>query len=243
MKSFGFVAAAAAAGTLAALTGATLAQPYTSATSPKGPATAAPGGQASGGNEVSEQAGMSAPVLRISSVEIVRTTHAPVLDIIRVRGLASSSGWEEGELVPLTRGVPADGMLHLIFIARAPSVAVDAGGFETIEAIFPLETDHPFKGVNVHSATDSVTVTSLPGYSEGKPAGEDCRKCVGKIFVAKGTSAPSGKSALELVREEQLPPITRVIGPADGIATADSNPNRLTLILNKEGRITTAVWE
>jgi hypothetical protein len=34
-----------------------------------------------------------------------------------------------------------------------------------------------------------------------------------------------------------------VIRPNDGIASADSNPNRLTLILNKDGRITSAVWE
>jgi hypothetical protein len=243
MKSSGVVAAVAVAGLLAAFTAATLAQPYPTAAPPHQPTSASPPAQEAGGNEPSEQSGISAPVLRISSVEIVRTAHAPVLDIVRVRAFASSSGWEEGELVPLTRGVPADGMLHLVFIARAPSVAVDAGGFETIEAIFPLETDHPFKGVNVHSATDSVTVTSLPGYSEGKPAGEDCRKCVGKIFVARGASGPSGRAAAELIREEQLPPITRVIGPADGIPTADSNPNRLTLILNKEGRITTAVWE
>jgi hypothetical protein len=61
--------------------------------------------------------------------------------------------------------------------------------------------------------------------------------------VAKGAAAPSGKSASEVVREEQLPPATRVIRPSEGIPSADSNPNRLTLILNKEGKITTAVWD
>jgi hypothetical protein len=185
-----------------------------------------------------------APVLRITSVEVMRSAHAPVMDIIRVRGLASSPGWEEAELIPLTHGVPADGMLELIFVARAPSEAADASGFEPIEAIFPLETNHPFKGVNVHSASDSVSVTSLPGYAESKTAGEDCGKCVGKTFVAKGASTPSGKSAAELVREEHLPAgSVRVIRPNDGIASADSNPNRLTLIVNKDGKITSAVWE
>jgi len=195
------------------------------------------------GNQASDQESVRAPVLRITSVEVIRTAHGPVMDIIRVRGLASTSGWEEAELVPLTRGRPADGMLHLILVARAPADAMEANGFETIEAIFPLETDHPFKGVNVHSATDAVTVASFPGYAEGKPAGEDCRKCVGKTFVARGASAPAGKSASELIKEEQLPPIMRIVGTADGIPSADSNPNRLTLILNKEGKITTAVWE
>jgi hypothetical protein len=193
-------------------------------------------------NGAPEERGTRAPVLRIVSVEVMRTAHAPVMDIIRVRGLASSSGWEEAELVPLSHGVPADGMLQLVFVARAPTEATEAGGFEPIEAIFPLETNHPFKGVNVHSHTDSVSVTSLPGYSEGK-AIEDCGKCVGKTFVAKGASAPAGRPASELVREEQLPGGVRVIRPGDGIGSSDSNPNRLTLILNKDGRIATAVWE
>jgi hypothetical protein len=185
----------------------------------------------------------SAPVLHIKSVEIMRSAHAPVMDIIRVRGVTSTQGWEEAELVPLSRGVPADGVLELIMVARAPADAADAKGFEEVEAIFPLETNHPFKGVNVHSASDSVSVTQLPGYAEGKVAVEDCSKCVGKTFVAKGASVPAGKSAAEVVREEQLPAATRVVRPSEGIPTADSNPNRLTLILNKDGKITAAVWD
>jgi hypothetical protein len=185
----------------------------------------------------------SAPVLHIKSVEIIRSAHAPSIDIVRVRGVVSTGGWEEAELIPLSRGVPADGILELIMVARAPSEAADAKGFEEVEAIFPLETNHPFKGVNVHSASESVSVTQLPGYAEGKSSAEDCSKCVGKTFVAKGASAPAGKSASDLVREEQLPAATRVIRPSEGIPSADSNPNRLTLILNKDGKITAAVWD
>jgi hypothetical protein len=203
------------------------------------------GAQPSGAaaNTVSDDRSTSAPVLHIKSVEIIRSTHAPILDIIRVRGVASSPGWEEAELVPLSRGIPADGVLELIMVARAPGDAADAKGFEEVEAIFPLESNHPFKGVNVHSASNSVSVTQLPGYAEGKTPAEDCSKCVGKTFVAKGASAPSGKSAAELVREEQLPVATRIVHPSEGIPSADSNPNRLTLILNKEGKITAAVWD
>ena len=202
-------------------------------------AASAPANSATGAEDHS----VSAPVLHIRSVEIIRSAHAPVIDIIRVRGVASSPGWEEAELVPLSRGIPADGMLELIMIARAPEDAADAKGFEEVEAIFPLETNHPFKGVNVHSASDSVSVTQLPGYAEGKALVEDCSKCVGKTFVAKGASAPAGRSASELVREEQLPAAARIVRPSEGISSADSNPNRLTLILNKEGKITAAVWD
>jgi hypothetical protein len=184
-----------------------------------------------------------APVLRIISVEVMRSTHGTPLDIIRVRGLASSPGWEEAELVPLTRGTPKDGMLELVFVARAPSGAMEATGFEPIEAIFPIESSHPYKGVNVHSASESVTLSQLPGYAEGKGGGEDCSKCVGKVFVAKGASVPSGKSAGDVVKEEQLPTVTRVIKHSDGIASADSNPNRLTIVLSKDGTIVSAIWD
>ena len=186
---------------------------------------------------------LSAPVLHIKSVEIIRSAHAPIIDIIRVRGVASTEGWEEAELIPLSRGVPADGILELIMVARAPAEAAEAKGFEEVEAIFPLEASHPFKGVNVHSASDSVSVTQLPGYAEGKSSAEDCSKCVGKTFVAKGAPAPAGKSPSDLVREEQLPAATRIVRPSEGIPSADSNPNRLTLILNKEGKVTAAVWD
>ncbi len=180
-------------------------------------------------------------VLRITSVEIIRSTHAPYLDIIRARGVASTTGWEEAELVPLTRGVPADGVLQLILVARPPETASDATGYEPVEAIFPLETDHPFKGVNVHAATNAVTLTALPGYSEGKAIADDCGKCVGKILAPKGSSA--GSRGTDFVREDQLPPETRLVRPSDGMMETDSNPNRLTLILDKDSRIVTAVWE
>jgi hypothetical protein len=218
-----------------ALASAALAQntqpPRAPSESPGGPATAP------------ATAEVSVPVLHIKSVEIIRSAHAPIIDIIRVRGVASTAGWEEAELIPLSRGVPADGILELILVARAPTEAADARGFEEVEAIFPLETNHPFKGVNVHGASDSVSVTQLPGYAEGKSPAEDCSKCVGKTFVAKGAAAPAGKSATDLVREEQLPAATRIVRPSEGIPSADSNPNRLTLILNKDGKITAAVWD
>ena len=190
-----------------------------------------------------ERAQIMAPVLRIVSVEVLRSSHGTPLDIIRVRGLASTPGWEEGELVPLTRGTPKDGILELIFVARAPAEAVEAVGFEPIEAIFPIEASHPYKGINVHSASDSVSLSQLPGYAEGKAGGEDCSKCVGKVFVPKGAVAPVGKSAADVVKEEQLPPISRIIRHSDGIPSADSNPNRLTIVVSKDGTIASAIWD
>jgi hypothetical protein len=214
------------------------------------PAPAHAGGKNSAPPQSDAQANISdvqsdvrAPVLKVTSVEVIRSTHGTPLDIIRVRGLASTEGWEEAELVPLTRGTPKDGMLELVFVARAPSEAMEATGFEPIEAILPIESNHPFKGVNVHSASESVTLSQLPGYVEGKGGGEDCSKCVGKVFVAKGASMPSGKSAAEVVKEEQLPPVSRIIKHSDGIPSADSNPNRLTLVLSRDGTIASAIWD
>lgn len=231
-----------AAGLALLLSGSALAQ--SSATEPHaGPPNSAhpeTGGQA--GTEDPSDAAVS-PVLRIISVEVLRSSHGAPLDIIRVRGLASTPGWEEAELIPLTRGTPKDGILELIFVARAPAGAMEATGFEPIEAIFPIEASHPYKGINVHSASESLSLTQLPGYVENKAIGEDCSKCVGKVFVAKGGAMPAGKSAAEVVKEEQLPPVSRVIRHSDGIPSADSNPNRLTIVISKDGTIATALWD
>ena len=126
-------------------------------------------------------------------------------------------------------------------VGRPPEAAADATGYEPVEAVFPLGTDHPYKGVNVHGATNAVTVTGLPGYSESKTAPDDCGKCVGKVLVPKGS--PSSSAGKNLVREDQLPPHTRVVRPADGMSATESDPNRLTVVLDKDGRIVTAVWE
>jgi hypothetical protein len=130
-----------------------------------------------------------------------------------------------------------------MFVAKAPAEASEAQGYEVVEAIVPLEVNHPFKGVNVRGASNSLAVTQLPGYAESKSPGEDCSHCVGKVLVAKGATPPAGKSAAELIREEQLPPGSRVVRHTDGIASADSNPNRLTLIVNGEGLIKSATWD
>ena len=206
------------------------------------PNTARPdaGGQSGGAEDRPEAV---APVLRIISVEVLRSSHGTPLDIIRVRGLASTPGWEEAELIPLTRGTPKDGILELVFVARAPAEAMEATGFEPIEAIFPIEASHPYKGINVHSASESLSLTQLPGFAENKAGGEDCSKCVGKVFVAKGAAMPAGKSAAEVVKEEQLPTVSRVIRHSDGIPSAESNPNRLTIVVSKDGTIATAIWD
>lgn len=221
--------------------GAALAQSSTdSRSSAQGQVHPEAGAQAGGGEDRPQNV---APVLRIVSIEVLRSSHGSPLDIIRVRGLASTSGWEEAELIPLTRGTPKDGILELIFVARAPAEAVEATGFEPIEAIFPIEASHPYKGINVHSASESLSLSQLPGYTEGKGGGEDCSKCVGKTFVAKGSAMPTGKSAADVVKEESLPPMSRVIKHSDGIPSAESNPNRLTLVVSKDGTIATALWD
>jgi hypothetical protein len=243
MKPTGTATSVFAAGLALLLSGAALAQSSAAEPHASPPNGAHPeaGAQSSGAEDRPDAA--VAPVLRIISVEVLRSSHGAPLDIVRVRGLASTPGWEEAELIPLTRGTPKDGILELVFVARAPTGAMEATGFELIEAILPIESSHPYKGINVHSASESLSLTQLPGYAENKAGGEDCSKCVGKTFVAKGAAVPAGKSAAEVVKEEQLPPMTRVIRHSDGIPSAESNPNRLTLVISKDGTIATALWD
>lgn len=185
----------------------------------------------------------TAPVLAITSVEIMRSTRPPDLDIVRVRGLTSTSGWEGGELVPLTKGTPPDGILDMLFIAGAPSHPAEASGFTPIEAIFAIEPGHPYKGVRVRSASNRISVPKLPGYAEASVAKEDCARCVGRYFVAKGANAPAGRAAGSLLREEDIATPLRVIRPTDGIPRLDPDPNRLTLVLGEDGTVVTAVWD
>lgn len=183
-------------------------------------------------------------VLMITGVEMIHSGNGDPVDIIRVRGLTSTDGWTDPELLPLTQGVPEDGILNLVFVAHAPSDSSEPTGFSPIEVVFPIGSDHPpYKGIRVFGATNSVTLKALPGYAAASPALKDCGTCVGKYFVAKGATAPSGAKADAVVNESDLPSILRVIKPSDGISITDTDPNRLTIIIGDDGKIVDAAWQ
>jgi hypothetical protein len=184
----------------------------------------------------------SFPVLAVTSVEILHSTHDPSLAVIAVRGLTSSEGWDEGTLVPLTSGKPSDGVLDLVLVASAPQDASAPGTYGPIAAVLPVP-ELPFKAVRVRSATNTVTLRDLHGYAEAKPPENPCGPCVGKHFVAKGASAPAGVATTDVVRQEDLPPDARVLMPTDGIPDMRTNPNRLTVVVGEDGRIVDAIWE
>jgi hypothetical protein len=118
-----------------------------------------------------------------------------------------------------------------------------------VEAILPIESGHPYKAVRVRGSTNAVTLKTIPGYveapgyAEGAAAKEDCSKCMGKYFVAKGANPPAGVAADQIVREADLPWVLRVIKPDDGVPSYTFNPNRLTLVLSDDGRIVDAAWD
>jgi hypothetical protein len=189
------------------------------------------------------------PVLVVTSVETLRSHIKGHLEIIRVRGLVTSDGWTEPHLLPITQGTPIDGVLDLIFQAHAPTDAAPLGPFMPVEAILPIEAGHPYKAVRVRGSTNAVTLKTIPGYieapgyEEGKAAKEDCAKCVGKYFVAKGANPPAGIAADQVVREADLPWKLRIIKPDDGVPSYTFNPNELTLVLSDDGRIVDAAWD
>jgi hypothetical protein len=183
------------------------------------------------------------PVFWISSVEVMRSAHAPQLDVVRVRGFVTSEGWEDVELVPMTKGTPVDGILDLALVAQSPDDSATPSEYAEVEAIFAIEPGHPFKGVRVHGATNRVLLQALPGYSASPQPPKSCTDCTGKLFVAKGQTPPAGRDAGSIVREEDLPNTLRVIRESDGIATMDLNPNRLTILLSDKNEIIQATWE
>ena len=183
-----------------------------------------------------------APVLFITSVEVIQTTLEPKQAIIKVRGLTGSRGWSGPQLVPLFQGVTADGILDLQFIAQTPDATQKAEGFVPIYAIFPLDPgDKLPTGIRVRGVSNVMLLSQVPGSIETTIAKEDGSKAVGKTWAEKGT-APAGTA--NVVREEDMPRNFRIIPPHKGVAGITHNMNRLNLVLGEDGKtITWAFWE
>jgi len=183
----------------------------------------------------------AAPVLFITSIEVVQTTLDPKQAIIKVRGLTGSRGWSGPQLVPLYEGVPADGILDLQFIAQTPDQTQKAESFVPIYAISPLDPgDKLPKTIRVRGVGNVMLLTQLPGTIETTITKEDGSKAVGKTWAEKGT-APAGDN---VVREEDMPRNFRIIPPKKGVAGITHNMNRLNLVLGEDGKtITWAFWE
>lgn len=220
--------------------------PLGTALAQSGAAPASPGLDESLAGEVGELAAPEAspasdlPVLYVTSVEVLRTSAEPRLDIVRVTGLAATQGWTAPTLVPTYAGKPADGMLDLQLVATPPRLSEDATGFMPIDAVFPLEQGLPFNGVRVRASENALLVRQIPGSSQTTVSVNDCRDCVGKKLVAQGSAQPAPQDG---IRQEDLPKLLRIIRPADGIRGVRLNPNRLTLILGDDDTIEQAFWE
>ncbi len=212
---------------------------------PPGSAAAPPGAQQSGpAPAIPDQVeGPPWPVMVVTSVEVLRSSRAGGVDIVRARGLVTSDAWGEPHLLPITRGQALDGILDLIFQANAPNGAAPLGPFMAVEAILPVESGHPYKGVRVRGSSNAITLKTLPGYEEAPAPKQDCAKCIGKYFVAKGADPPAGVAADDIVREADLPWPLRIIKPTDGIPSYAFDPNRLTLVLSEDGRIVDGAWD
>ena len=207
------------------------------------PSTPKDAGPTPGGGAPGQEGSRPFPVMFVTSVELIRSTRDGGMDIIRARGLVISNGWSEPHLLPITRGEGIDGMLDLIFQAGAPQDMAGLGPFMVVEAILPVANGHPYKGIRVRSGYNAVTLKTLPGFAEVAPPKEDCAKCLGKYFQAKGAAAPAGQAAGNVVREQDLPYPLRVIRPTDGIPSYEYEPNRLTLVISETGQIIDAAWD
>jgi hypothetical protein len=215
-----------------------------------GPPTSGAGGQpgyAGGAGQIVEPTsateatpGTDLPVLYVTSVEVMRTSTEPKLDIVRVTGVTGSQGWSAPQLVPTFAGKPLDGILDLQFIATMPEQTQSAEGFVPISAVFPLDQGHLFRGVRVRASENAIEIKQLPGVNQVQINVNDCKDCVGKKFVERG-QAQSGQQGV--VRQEDLPKVLRWIIPSRGIRGITHNPNRLNLILGDDNTIIAAYWE
>lgn len=240
-RAAAFAVAAVMQGSLVALAfaQATPARPSVGGTPPEYAVPgAAPGAVPAAGPEAAAASEM--PVLYVTSVEVLRTSTDPRLDVVRVTGLASSQGWSDPELVPTFAGKPFDDVLDLQFIATSPLQSQAADGFVPIGAVFTLDPDHPFKGVRVRASENTIEVKPIPGLKQADIAVDGCKDCIGKKFVERG-QAPAGQAGV--ARQEDLPKVLRWIIPSRGIRGITHNPNRLNLILGDDNTIVQAYWE
>src|SRR6202045_4538347 len=146
----------------------TAAPPSRTAGQPQGYAGGAPGQTAEPAPSTQSTPGTELPVLYVTSVEVMRTSTEPKLDIVRVTGLTGSQGWSSPQLVPTFVGKPLDGILDLQFIATMPQQTQIAEGFVPIGAVFPLEQGHPFKGVRVRASENAIEVKQIPGTTQAQ---------------------------------------------------------------------------
>jgi hypothetical protein len=180
------------------------------------------------------------PVLYVTSVEVLHASAGAGMDIVRVTGLASSEGWSAPELVPTYAGKPYDNVLDLELIANPPDQSEDAGGFFPVSAIFALEPGTPLAGVRVRGSGNAITLQQIPGTAEAAVHANDCAKCVGAKFAPAGSGS---QAAANVIREEDLPKPLRIIKDSDGVRGIEHDPNRLTLIVDKDNTILAAFWE
>ncbi len=177
------------------------------------------------------------PVLYVTSIEVLRGSAEPKIDIVRVTGLASSDGWSAPELVPFFYGRPADDVLDLQFVAQSPEQSQKADGFMPVSAIFPLDIGHTFKGVRVRAAANALQLMQLPGVTQTTIKALSGKDLIGKKFVENGPGGPGVVTAAELPRG------FRTIAPTHGVGGIIHDPNRLDLILDDSNRIVMAFWE
>jgi hypothetical protein len=182
---------------------------------------------------------LDVPVMYVTGVEVLHATLDPKVDIIRVTGLASSTGWSGPQLVPFFYGKPADDVLDLQFIATSPEQSQKAEGFQPVTADFTLEAGHPFKGVRIRAYGNALELKGLNGSAKAEVKANDCKDCIGKKFVEKG----QGQAGPGIVYGGDLPPDYRPIGPTHGVKGQVHNPNRINLILDADSKIVMTFWE
>ncbi len=180
------------------------------------------------------------PVLYVTSVEVLQSSAEPQLDIVRVTGLASSDGWNTPQLVPTYAGKPFDGILDLQLIATPPDQSELAGGFVPMSAFLPLEPNHGLVGVRVRGSENAITVRSAPGKENTNVNIDGCHACVGKKLISEGSGSQPQQ---DVVKQQDLPKLLRIIKVNDGIRGIEHNPNRLSLILGEDNTILEAFWE
>src|SRR6185503_6779002 len=98
------------------------------------PGAPPPGSASTGQAGPTAPEGQPWPIVMVTSVEVLRSERSGGMDIVRARGVVTSSAWGSPHLVPITQGKSIDGVLDVLFLATAPQVPAPPGPFMPVEA-------------------------------------------------------------------------------------------------------------
>jgi len=204
---------------------------------------------------------MHALALSVAEVNTAMTKSIPPLLILHVSGIVPSSGWSDPTLVPAVYIVaPDDGIWDFQLMAKRPA-GIALPVLSPIHAELVIELPTWCRGVRIAASTNKIeqslfkdsasTQDFLLDPGQGAQSLEEARRegidswpwLVSPAALAGYESRKAALLAKDKGREEAAATVDSIVGRKlrvvrhGGIFTQEIDPDRVTFLLDREGRI------